>query len=173
MTIQLVKSISPANQIQKRFKTDVKTYSGVVFKDKSGVSIRNPSFLIREDLDKIRAYDYCFLIDNDGKRWRAYFISDILSYRNDLIEVQCKLDVLESYQEHILNSSGYINRGEKGWNPYLSDPFIDTLSYINLGTRNIGNVMNSFYYIGAFVGMLNDAPAGSESNAKGTETGAE
>ena len=68
---------------------------------KDATSTDNPTFIIQ---------DASFNIDVNMARWdnRYYFIEDIISFRNNIWEVSCKLDVLATYKSEILSTTAFI-----------------------------------------------------------------
>lgn len=52
---------------------------------------------------------------------RSYFITDMRSVRNNLVEVSMHVDVLETYKDDILDTNAIIRRQENKWNLYLDD----------------------------------------------------
>lgn len=67
---------------------------------KSGTSFISPTFLL--SLGSTPTYNY---VSYEG---RYYFITDIVSVRNDLWEIQCEVDVLATYKANILNTVAYV-----------------------------------------------------------------
>lgn len=66
---------------------------------KENTSQDNPTFLVTgNDFN----YNYCLW---DGK---YYFIDDIVSVHNNLMEVRCVMDVLATYKSEILNTTAYV-----------------------------------------------------------------
>lgn len=60
-------------------------------------SVINPSFIIEHSNPS--TYNYCYISDFS----RYYFIDNITSIRNGLWKIDCKVDVLMSYKDAILN----------------------------------------------------------------------
>ena len=66
---------------------------------KENTSQDNPTFLVTGNNFN---YNYCMW---DGK---YYFIDDIVSVRNNLMEVRCVMDVLATYKAEILTTTAYV-----------------------------------------------------------------
>lgn len=68
---------------------------------KDATSVDNPTFIIQ---------DPSFDININMAKWdnRYYFIEDIISFRNNIWEVSCKLDVLATYKSEILSTTAFI-----------------------------------------------------------------
>lgn len=79
---------------------------------KNGSSIITPTFLVTgESFD----YNYCSF------NGRYYWITDITSVRNELWEVQCRVDVLASWKNEILNSKGFVKYSSSDNNQNITD----------------------------------------------------
>lgn len=61
--------------------------------------------------------NYCYC--EEFKRW--YFITDIQMMNNRLANIVCRIDVLMTYKENILQESGYIARNENTYNKMILD----------------------------------------------------
>lgn len=68
---------------------------------KEATSIDNPTFIIQ---------DGSFDVNANMAMWdsRYYFIEDIVSRRNDIWEVRCRLDPLATYKSEILATTAYV-----------------------------------------------------------------
>lgn len=68
---------------------------------KDATSVNNPTFIIQ---------DPSFDVNVNMAKWdnRYYFIEDIISFRNNIWEVSCKLDVLATYKSEILSTTAFI-----------------------------------------------------------------
>lgn len=92
----------------------VETVSGTL---KAETSIIDPVILIEGDLGTIGGANYMTIPAFN----RSYFITNIRSVRNGLVEVSAHVDVLSSFAEEILANSAIIRRQENNWNLYLND----------------------------------------------------
>ena len=52
---------------------------------------------------------------------RFYFVDNITSIRNGLIQFSCRVDVLMSYRTAIRKNNAIIKKQENKWNLYLND----------------------------------------------------
>lgn len=68
---------------------------------KEATSIDNPTFVIQ---------DGSFDVNANMTKWdnRYYFIEDIVSLRNNIWEVRCRLDSLATYKAEILNTTAFV-----------------------------------------------------------------
>lgn len=79
---------------------------------KNGTSILQPTFLLSADISE---YNYCHFND------RYYWINDIMSVRNGLWEVQCRVDVLASWKSEIMESSAFVSYSSNDINQMVKD----------------------------------------------------
>ena len=86
---------------------------------KSGTSFISPTFLL--NFDSAPNYNY---VSYEG---RYYFITDIVSVRNDLWEIQCEVDVLATYKSDILSSTQYVSYSSSHGDTWLADTRIPVL----------------------------------------------
>ena len=81
---------------------------------KEGTSIENPTFTLSGNnftVDYVEAFGH------------YYFVKDIVSIRNNLIEIECVQDVLATYKSAIIGSSQYVIRSASAASPaYASAP---------------------------------------------------
>lgn len=111
--IILQKNNSENNRVSKSLKT-ILTVSGVL---KEETSIIDPVIKIECDLASVTGCNY-LSIPAFG---RSYFVNNIRSIRNGLVEFSCHVDVLSSFASQILKNSAIVKRQEKSWNLYLND----------------------------------------------------
>lgn len=106
---------------------------------KQHTSINNPVFILR--LSTYPNYNYIYWVDVN----QYYYVSDIVSYNNDMWELHCEIDDLATARPYILNSDAFVKYSTINFNEYLKDdriiPTCDitadvsrlTLSAINTG----------------------------------------
>lgn len=94
--------------------TDVLVANGA-FRDEC--SIMNPILLVEGSLVDFTTVNYC-TIESLG---RSYFVTDIASYRNNLLSITCRIDVLTSFKSQIRANKGIVHRQENNYNLYLND----------------------------------------------------
>ncbi len=80
---------------------------------KENTSIDNPTFILTHD--GVPTFDYCQWI------FGFYFVEDIKLQSKDVYEVNCKLDVLATYRNDILNSNQFVLRSASDYNINLVD----------------------------------------------------
>lgn len=111
--IKLQTNTSEKNSLTKKL-TDVKTVTGVL---KDTTSIVDPVILIEMDLADAVKVNY-LTISTFG---RSYFVNNVKSVRQGLVEFTCHVDVLTSFADAIKKNSAIIQRQENKWNLYLND----------------------------------------------------
>ena len=111
ITLQI--NSSEKNKLDKEI-TDIATVSGVLKED---TSIIDPVIKIECDLSDYVNCNY-ITIPEFG---RKYFVNNIRSVRNGLVEFSCHVDVLSSFADSIRTNKAIIKRQENNWNLYLND----------------------------------------------------
>lgn len=92
----------------------INTVSGVL---KDSTSIIDPVILIECDLTDVTGCNYISI----PKFNRFYYVNNIRSVRNGLVEFSCHVDVLSSFADEIRKNDAIIRRQENKWNLYLND----------------------------------------------------
>lgn len=111
--VELKINNSERNRLSKDTKT-IMTVSGVL---KEETSIINPVIKIECELSDVTGCNY-LSIPAFG---RLYFVNNIRSIRNGLVEFSCHVDVLSTYADQIKSNTGIVKRQENKWNLYLND----------------------------------------------------
>lgn len=111
--IVLQKNNSENNRVTKSVDT-ILTVSGVL---KEETSIIDPVIKIECDLAAVTGCNY-LSIPAFG---RSYFVNNIRSVRNGLVEFSCHVDVLSSFADGIRSNEAIVRRQENKWNLYLND----------------------------------------------------
>lgn len=108
---------------------------------KESTSILNPVFKLSGDsFDSIKTYNYL----QWGSRW--YFISDIISLRNQYYEIICKNDVLATYKTTIGNYNGFIVRSSNSsfYNENIFDSEIQPTATVRSQETTIKTYITEF-----------------------------
>ena len=82
---------------------------------KEGTSIERPTFVFSSNdftINYIQAFGH------------YYFVDDIKSVRNDLIEVSCSMDVLATFKSDIGSYTAFIERSATHYDTKLPDPYV-------------------------------------------------
>lgn len=111
--ITLQTSHSELNKVDK-ILDDIATLSGVL---KDGTSIIDPIFLIKADVVDCIGCNY-LTVPEFG---RSYFVTNISSIRNNLVEIACHVDALSSFASQIRSNYAIIHKQKDRWNLYLND----------------------------------------------------
>ena len=119
MNIILKKYISESYRIGKNFSGNSLTVPG----DYRGpVDVINTKIVV--EAENILNYNYLEIPSNN----RKYFIEDYTAVGQNLFELSCREDVLDTYKSEILQSSGLIEKRSVGYNAYINDGTIFTES---------------------------------------------
>lgn len=86
--------------------TTITTLSGTL---RNESSIIDPVILIESDISTLTGCNY-LSIPTFG---RSYFVNNITSVRNNLVRLECHVDVLSSFATEIKSNSGVVRRQEK------------------------------------------------------------
>lgn len=101
MLIEMYKTISSNNVIGK-VKTDLLVKN---IKFKGSANIKNPTIKLKTDTTLLE-YNYCYI--PDFKRY--YFINDVTIETDNIMTIELRVDVLESFKNDILNSNASIKK---------------------------------------------------------------
>jgi hypothetical protein len=112
-TVVLQTNSSPKNQLDKSL-TGILSLTGNL---KENSSIVDPVILVQAPLSTIAAANYMTISAFN----RSYFITDMVSVRNSLVEIHGHCDVLSSFSAGIRSNTAIVYRQENDWNLYLDD----------------------------------------------------
>lgn len=111
MNIRLCTNSSEKNKINKNISTGI-TLSGTL---RNNSNVVNPSIVI--NIDNPTIYNYAYIPEFN----RYYFITEYISLRTGIWQINLKSDVLMSFKDPILSSKVLINKTEvTGKNNYLT-----------------------------------------------------
>lgn len=113
-TIKLQKSKSDINVVTKNIE-DVLTVEGEL---RAETSLIRPIIRIETLNESVFNCNY-MTIDSFGGR--KYFIDDITSVRNGLIQISAHVDVLSTYDSQIRRCTGIVSKQATNYNLYLDD----------------------------------------------------
>ena len=143
-TVALQSNASPKNQIDKSV-TCVLSVSGTL---KEGTSVIDPVILVQAPLSTLVTANY-MAISAFG---RSYFITDIRSIRNDLVEISGHVDVLSTYAAGIRGNNAIIYRQENDWNLYLDDGSFQIYQNPSVLTRPFPSGFSTLEFVLAVAG---------------------
>lgn len=127
--IDLYVNYSENNRLRKQIQL-IATFSGTL---RAECSVIDPVITFNGDLSSFAGANYLYI----PAYYRYYFIKNIRSIRDGLVEVTAHTDVLMSFADGILSNSAIIKRNANLWNLYLNDgslkcyqnPFILTKAF--------------------------------------------
>ena len=110
---------------------------------KAETSIVDPVIMVEADVAALNRANY-MEIEVFG---RYYFITNIRSIRDGLVEISAHCDVLSSFKTAIRGNSGIIKRQETAWNLYLNDGTFKVYQNPMVLTKEFPGGFNSFSFI--------------------------
>ena len=143
-TVDLQINASEKRQLTKEVTT-VLSLSGTL---RSETSIIDPMILINCDLADVAFCNY-MTISSFG---RSYFITNIRSIRQGLVEISAHVDVLSSFQNTIRNNIAIIRRQENDWNLYLDDGSFRVYQNMLIQTKNFPGGFSDEQFVLAVAG---------------------
>lgn len=143
-TVALQSNTSPKNQLDKSI-SGVLSVSGTL---KEGTSVIDPVILVQAPLSTLVNANY-MTISAFG---RSYFITDIRSIRNDLVEISGHVDVLSTYAAGIRGNNAIIYRQENDWNLYLDDGSFQIYQNPSVLTRPFPSGFSTLEFVLAVAG---------------------
>lgn len=124
---------------------DILTLSGTL---REGTSIIDPVIKIECNIADVASCNY-MTIDAFA---RKYFVKDIISLRNNLVEFHCHVDVLMTYRDGIRRNSGIVKRQENLWNLYLNDGSLKIYQNPHVITKEFPSGFNTQEFVFAVSG---------------------
>lgn len=112
-SIILQRNNSEVNKVDKSLTT-ITTMTGTL---KNETSIIDPVILFEASLSDLKNCNYCTI----SEFGRSYFVNNIRSIRNGLVELSCHVDVLSTYKSQIRQQFAIVKRQQENWNLYLND----------------------------------------------------
>lgn len=87
---------------------------------------------------------------------RYYYFVDVTTTQYNTLIIKGHVDVLMSFNNSILNSSGIIGRQENIWNGYLNDTYARQMAYPRIQTKNFSQTLkgSARYYLIASGGEI-------------------
>lgn len=92
---------------------------------KDATSIVEPVLLVKVDIVGLSYHNYMY-IENFG---RYYYITDMVSVRNGLVEIHAKCDPLMSFKQYLYNVTAIIDKQTFAYNLYLPDGTLKKYAY--------------------------------------------
>ena len=129
MEITLYRNLSESIVVEKNLKEMFPTRA--VMKEECSVLTPSLVLLLKGDMVKT---NYCY-IPSFGR----YYYTTVTVLDNDRCRIDCKVDVLMTYKEHIKLTKQNVVRQEKQFNMYLEDSNMQVLSKTIRQTLNFKN----------------------------------
>ena len=133
MNIKLCSSASEVVAINK----DISIIDDVSATIKGALSVENPVLILQYKSDIQSNVNYVYIPEYN----RYYFVTDIINLTGGRYELHCKVDVLMSFKNNILNLSCIVDKqsSKDNANMYLDDgsfvvqskEFVDTINFPN------------------------------------------
>lgn len=134
VTLNFYINDSDTNVVNKNL-TNGKTINATL---KTSTNVENPVFVLsRSAYDTYYNYLYC------EELGRYYFVDSPVILQGGLIELSCKVDVLETYASEIKNLTCTVARNEKHKNGYLPDGKYKSVAYEQIVTKKFPNPINN------------------------------
>lgn len=131
MNIKLCSSTSEIVAINK----DITIIDDVLATIKGALSVENPVLILQYKSDIQSKVNYVYIPEYN----RYYFVTDIINLTGGRYELHCKVDVLTSFKDYILNLSCIVDKqsSKDNANMYLDDgsfvvqskEFVDTINF--------------------------------------------
>lgn len=142
--IILQKNMSEKNCVTKEL-TNIATLSGVL---KADTSIIDPVIIVEVNLANYINCNY-MTIPTFG---RSYFVNNIKSIRNGLVELSAHVDVLSSFATALKTNNAIIHRQAIKWNLYLNDGSFRVYQNPNVLTREFPSGFSTQEFVLAVAG---------------------
>lgn len=142
--IILQTNLSEAHKVDKSL-TNLFTATGEL---KIATSIIDPVVIIQANLPALVNCNYA-TISSFG---RSYFVTNIVSINNALVEIHCHVDVLSSFSGQLKEQSAIIYRQENKWNLYLNDGSFRVYQNPNVLTREFPSGFSTQEFVLAVAG---------------------
>lgn len=127
MEIKTYMNNSEAIRLNKNL-TEVSTLSNVRLLE--NCTLLNPSFVFKMPENIFINYIYV------PKFGRYYYINNITILNNNMVQIDCSVDVLMSFKDEIKNTKQHIVRQENEYNMYMIDGRMAVLQKIDRQTLN-------------------------------------
>ena len=117
---------------------------------KEGTSIEKPVFLLNSN-----TFNYNYV----NAFGHYYFVDDVKSVRNNLIEVSCSMDVLATYKSDIGSYQAFVERAASSYDPWLPDQSLAMTPYCDVSENSGSAGLSS---VGCFaVSVINTKGSGA------------
>ena len=120
--------------------TDLLTLTGTMREE---TSIIDPHFRVAAGEAQLVGCNY-ITVPTFG---RSYFVRDIVSVRNGVMELVCHTDVVSSWKTQLRANTAIIHKQENSWNLYLNDGSLQAYQNPKILTLPFPHGFSTFQYI--------------------------
>lgn len=146
ISVSMFTNLSDNNHISKNLKL-LKTYQGNL---RDECNVLNPSIMIADpDIENLVG-EINYLYIPVFKRY--YYVTGITNIRTGLWRFDCRVDVLQTYKEQILQQTAVISRQENSWNLYLNDEMFKIYQNPIITTQKFPNGFTGESFVLAIAG---------------------
>ena len=151
--IRLMLNNSASNVADKDFTT-IDTLTGVL---RNETSVTNPTIRIEANVNDLAECNYFYI----PQFHRYYFVTDIRSIRNDLVEIVGHCDVLTTAFKlgSLSDCMGITKRQQTNWNLDINDGYFKVYQNPIVTTELFPQGFNTFSYVLAVAGSEQTAQA--------------
>ena len=144
--IRIMRNNSASIVADKDFTT-IDTLTGTL---RNETSVTNPTIVIEANINDIAESNYFYI----PQFHRYYFMTDIRSIRNGLVEISGHCDVLTTALKlgDLKKCMGIVKKQESQWNLYLNDGSFKVYQDPIVTTELFPNGFNNFQYVLAVAG---------------------
>ena len=142
--ILIQQNLSEPNKMDK----SITTLLNLTGELKEDTSLIDPVIKINAAAGTLATANY-MTIDTFG---RSYFITDIRSINNEIVEVTCHVDVLSTYKTQIRKNMGIVKRQQHQWNLYLNDGSLKVYQNPDVIIKNFSAGFNTMEFVMAVAG---------------------
>ena len=135
---------SEKNKLDKDI-TNIETVYGTL---RSECSIIDPVITFSADLNVLKSCNYMTI----PKFGRSYFVTNIRSIREGLVELSAHVDVLSSFKSQIRSNKAIIGKSENEWNLYLNDGSLKTYQNSRIFTKEFPSGFSTQSFVLAIAG---------------------
>jgi len=141
MLLTLMHNSSERNVIGKAISSLFSTNAII----KNDTSIIRPTFILQYDEDYLSDVNYVYCAQTK----RYYFVNNITVLTGQRIELDCEVDVLQSFANEILSQKAIISKQENNGNLYYNDgSFVtDVRDFYTIKTFSNGFTQNGQYIL--------------------------
>lgn len=143
-TIVLQTNLSDNRKLDKEVN-EITSLSGTF---KSATSIIDPVIVVQANLSTLKNCNY-MTIEEFG---RKYYVTNIRSISNDLVEISGHVDVLSTYATGIRKNSAIIRKQANQYNLYLNDGALKTYQNPRIVTKEFPSGFTTQEFVLAVAG---------------------